>query len=114
VASRSAMLRWVRLRQRGYLAGDVVGGMPQIREVRVDVRDDTLTSAPGSSSRARNAALIPASLPSIMTRCMLALIQAGLLSEAGCGRLTGPRMGMRRRPLLDRGTVQPCCGGGGR
>jgi hypothetical protein len=98
----------------GYLAGDVVGGMPQIREVRVDVRDDTLTSAPGSSSRARNAALIPASLPSIMTRCMLALIQAGLLSEAGCGRLTGPRMGMRRRPLLDRGTVQPCCGGGGR
>jgi hypothetical protein len=113
VASRSAMLRWVRLRQRGYLAGDVVGDAAD-REVRVDVRDDTLASALGSSSRARNAALIPASLPPIMTRCMLALIQAGLLSEAGCGRLTGPGMAMRRRPLLDRGTVQPCCGGGGR
>ena len=30
----------------------------------------TVTSAAGSSSRARRAALIPASLPPIMTKCM--------------------------------------------
>jgi hypothetical protein len=32
-----------------------------------------VTSAPGSSSRARSAALIPASLPPIITTCMTGL-----------------------------------------
>ena len=47
-----------------------------------------MTSAAGSSSRARRAALIPASLPPIMTRCMAGSHVGGLVSGlAVAGRL---------------------------
>src|ERR1035438_3071206 len=53
----------------------------------------TLTSVPGSSSRARSAALIPASLPPIMTRCMGGFrFYAGLPVRLLAG-LTGRRRG---------------------
>src|SRR6266498_3023158 len=44
--------------------------MPQIEKFGKESATTTLTSAPGSSSRARSAALIPASLPPIISRCM--------------------------------------------
>src|SRR5215469_15302757 len=44
--------------------------MPQMEKFGKASATTTVTSAPGSSSRARKAALIPASLPPIMTRCM--------------------------------------------
>src|SRR5580704_406046 len=44
--------------------------MPQMEKFGYASAATTVTSAPGSSSRARSAALIPASLPPIMTRCM--------------------------------------------
>src|ERR1039457_4576025 len=53
----------------------------------------TLTSAPGSSSRARSAALIPASLPPIMTRCMAGSLRDGCLAGLALAR---QRAGVRR------------------
>src|SRR5215831_19590345 len=44
--------------------------MPQMEKFGKASATTTVTSAPGSSSRARSAALIPASLPPIITRCM--------------------------------------------
>src|SRR5215468_4166772 len=44
--------------------------MPQMEKFGNASAATTVTSAPGSSSRARSAALIPASLPPIMTRRM--------------------------------------------
>src|SRR5215469_12881474 len=43
--------------------------MPQMEKFGYASARTTVTSADGSSSRARSAALIPASLPPIMTRC---------------------------------------------
>src|SRR5215469_7909603 len=68
--------------------------MPQMEKFGKASATTTVTSAPGSSSRARKAALMPASLPPIMTRCMtrfrfggglLGLVRGG---PAGRGRLT--------------------------
>jgi len=44
--------------------------MPQMEKFGYASSRTTVTSAAGSSSRARRAALIPASLPPIMTTCM--------------------------------------------
>src|ERR1700688_2423515 len=44
--------------------------MPQMEKFGYASSRTTVTSAAGSTSRARSAALIPASLPPIMTRCM--------------------------------------------
>ena len=59
-------MRWARLRQWVDLAGDVVGDAAD-GEVRVGVRDHHGDLDDGSSSRARSAAEMPASLPPIAT-----------------------------------------------
>ena len=63
------MVRWARLRQSG-TSPDTWYGMPQIEKFGYSSATITDTSAPGSSSRARSAALIPASLPPIATSRM--------------------------------------------
>ena len=61
--------------------------MPQIEKFGKASATTTLTSVPGLSSRARRAALIPASLPPIMTRCMTGSLQAG--AQRGASRPVG-------------------------
>src|SRR5215469_18032920 len=60
--------------------------MPQMEKFGKASATTTVTSAPGSSSRARKAALMPASLPPIMTRCMTGFPFVWWLTEAGAGR----------------------------
>src|ERR1019366_4872147 len=67
--------------------------MPQIEKFGYASATTTLTSAPGSSSRARRAALIPASLPPIMTRCMLTPVQVGRSPRRALGRRSARRGG---------------------
>jgi hypothetical protein len=45
--------------------------MPQMEKFGYASAATTVTSAPGSTSRARSAALIPASLPPMATMCMI-------------------------------------------
>src|SRR6266702_7733732 len=77
--------------------------MPPMEKLGLASSRTTVTSAAGSSSRARRAALIPASLPPIMTRCM-----AGLPLVVCSTRLDRTGRLVRRR----RGAVM--CGPGGR
>src|SRR5215470_3517645 len=57
--------------------------MPQMEKFGKASATTTVTSADGSSSRARSAALIPASLPPIMTRCMPAAFLSSADSVGG-------------------------------
>ena len=71
----------------------------------------TVTSAPGSTSRARSAALIPASLPPMATMCMitswfpfvswLPLVQAG-------GRRPSPSPSARASPASSWASALSC------
>src|SRR5215468_9623197 len=72
--------------------------MPQMEKFGKASATTTVTSAPGSSSRARKAALIPASLPPIMTRCMTSFPSTWL---AG-GPAAPPRPGRRGGTIVSR------------
>ena len=84
----------------GDLAGDVVGDAAD-GEVRVGVGDHDGDSARGSSSRARSAALMPASLPPIAT----SFIGAGSQNQGRCdcsGATTKRDAGAERKPAATR------------
>src|SRR5215472_17139312 len=68
--------------------------MPQMEKFGKASATTTDTSARGFSSRARSAALIPASLPPIMTRCMASSRGVGwLVGLAGARCLADGRVG---------------------
>src|SRR5262245_47891947 len=75
--------------------------MPQIEKFGYASATTTVTSAPGSSSRARSAALIPASLPPIISRCM---------AGSRHGWLGG---GLARARPRGGGAIMSCLGGRG-